>query len=175
MVGRGVVDRVAYRCEGAHFTVCSRSSGLQKEQYRCIYTYMADFQSQLTRTRHCTCSTLRRATRAVTAHYEAHFRGSGLRGTQFTILSFLAQAGSLPITRLAYLLGVERTTLTRNLTILARRGLVEWVGEKDGRVRKAALTKAGDAMLHKCMPLWLAAEASAGKVLKNFRLPQVQA
>ena len=134
---------------------------------------MTDFLSQLARTRNCTCSALRRATRALTAHYEAHFRGSGLRGTQFTILSVLAQAGPLPMTRLADLLGVERTTLTRNLTVLARRGLVEWVGAKDGRIRKAALTKAGDAMLHKCMPRWVAAEAGAGKVLKKFLLPQI--
>jgi DNA-binding MarR family transcriptional regulator len=108
----------------------------------------------------------------VSAHYEAHFRGSGLRGTQFTILSILAQAGPLPMTRLADLLGVERTTLTRNLTVLARRGLVAWTGEKDGRVRKAVLTKAGEAMLRTCVPRWLAAEASVGKVLKRFRLPQ---
>ena len=134
---------------------------------------MRDFQTQLARTRNCTCSALRRATRAVTAHYEAQFRGSGLRGTQFTILSVLAQAGPLPMTRLADLLGVERTTLTRNLTVLARRGLVAWTGEADGRVRKALLTKAGDAMLHKCLPHWVAAEASVGKVLKEFRLPQV--
>ena len=136
---------------------------------------MADFLTQLARTRNCTCSALRRATRAVTAHYESHFRGSGLRGTQFTILSVLAQAGPLPMTRLADMLGVERTTLTRNLTVLARRGLVAWTGEQDGRVRKALLTKAGDAMLHKCLPHWMAAEASVGKVLKRFRLPQTAA
>ena len=140
-----------------------------------LYVYihfMRDFQTQLARTRNCTCSALRRATRAVTAHYETHFRGSGLRGTQFTILSVLAQAGPLPMTRLANLLGVERTTLTRNLTVLARRGLVAWTGETDGRVRKALLTKAGDEMLHRCLPHWMAAEASVGKVLKKFRLPQ---
>ena len=108
----------------------------------------------------------------MTAHYEAHFRGSGLRGTQFTILSVLAQAGPLPMTRLAELLGVERTTLTRNLTVLARQGLVAWTGEADGRVRKALLTKAGEGMLRKCLPHWVAAEASAGKVLKRFQLPR---
>jgi DNA-binding MarR family transcriptional regulator len=136
---------------------------------------MADFLTQLARTRNCTCSALRRATRAVTAHYESHFRGTGLRGTQFTILSVLAQAGPLPMTRLADMLGVERTTLTRNLTVLARRGLVAWTGETDGRVRKALLTKAGDGMLHKCLPHWMAAEASVGTVLKRFRLPQTAA
>jgi DNA-binding MarR family transcriptional regulator len=133
---------------------------------------MGSFETQLARTRNCTCSSLRRATRAVTAHYEAQFRGSGLRGTQFTILSILAQAGPLPMTRLADLQGVERTTLTRNLTVLARRGLVEWVAAKDGRVRKAALTKAGNTMLHKCLPRWIAAEASVAKVLMKFHLPQ---
>jgi DNA-binding MarR family transcriptional regulator len=136
---------------------------------------MTRFEAQLARTRNCTCAALRRATRAVSAHYEAHFRGSGLRGTQFTILSVLAQAGPLPMTRLADLLGVERTTLTRNLTVLARRGLVAWTHETDGRVRKALLTQAGDTKLHKCLPHWLAAEASVGKVLKRFRLPQTAA
>jgi DNA-binding MarR family transcriptional regulator len=136
---------------------------------------MTHFETQLARTRNCTCAALRRATRAVSSHYEAHFRGSGLRGTQFTILSVLAQAGPLPMTRLADLLGVERTTLTRNLTVLARGGLVAWTHETDGRVRKALLTKAGDAMLHKCLPRWLAAEASVGKVLKRFQLPQTAA
>ena len=75
----------------------------------------------------------------------------------------------------AVFLGAARATLTRNLTVLARRGLVGWTGAEDGRVRKAMLTKAGDAMLRKCLPRWAAAEASVGKVLKRYRLPQVSA
>jgi DNA-binding MarR family transcriptional regulator len=133
---------------------------------------MTDFEKNLARTRNCTCSALRRATRAVTAHYEKHFRGSGLRGTQFSILSVLAQAGSLPITRLAELMAVERTTLTRNLGVLARRGLVGWTGAEDGRVRKVVLTGEGEAMLRKCLPRWMAAEESVGSVLQRYRLPQ---
>lgn len=136
---------------------------------------MTDYDKLLARTQHCTCSALRRATRAVTAHYEAQFRHSGLRGTQFTILSVLTQAGPLPITRLAEFLGVERTTLTRNLSVLARRGLVGWTGAEDGRVRKAMMTKAGDAMFRKCLPRWAAAEESVAKVLKRYRLPQISA
>lgn len=113
-------------------------------------------------------------TRAVTAHYEAHFRGSGLRGTQFTVLSVLAQAGPVAMTRLADLMGVERTTLTRNVTLLTRRGLVGWTGAEDGRVRQVMLTAKGEAMLRKCMPRWVAAEESVGAVLKRFPLPQVR-
>ena len=143
---------------------------LHRVVYKCIYTYMGDFQKLLARTQHCHCSALRRATRAVTAHYESYFRGSGLRGTQFTILSFLAQAGPLPMTQLAARLGLERTTLTRNLTVLSRSGWIEWTGTPDARVRKAGLTAAGNKMLRACMPCWLAAEASVGEVLQQFRI-----
>ncbi len=130
--------------------------------------------SQLVQTRSCTCSALRRASRAVTAHYERHFRGSGLRATQFTILSHLAQTGPLAMTRLADLLGLERTTLTRNLTLLSGKAWIASADALDGRVRKVAITARGEAMVHKTMPRWLAAEASVRSVLKDLRLPSVQ-
>jgi hypothetical protein len=49
----------------------------------------------------CACSLLRRVSRAVTQHYEAAFRGTGLRSTQFTLLATLIQTGPLPIGTLA--------------------------------------------------------------------------
>ena len=49
----------------------------------------------------CTCTTLRRATRAVTAAYDAALAPSGLRITQFSILRKLARLGPLPVKRLA--------------------------------------------------------------------------
>jgi DNA-binding MarR family transcriptional regulator len=132
-------------------------------------------RTQLARTQQCTCSALRRASRAVTAHYEAHFRGSELRGTQFTILSTLAQTGALSMTQLADWLGVERTTLTRNLAVLARRGFVAYTGAKDGRVRKVEITRDGVRTLHACLPRWAAAEASVGAVLRRLKLPRLSA
>ena len=122
---------------------------------------MGVFEQQLARTRNCTCSALRRATRALTAHYEAHFRGSGLRGTQFTILSVLAQAGPLPMTRLADLLGVERTTLTRNLSRLVREGFVRIDEGQDRRVRKVAITPAGEEAARRAFPFWKKAQDAA--------------
>jgi DNA-binding MarR family transcriptional regulator len=129
--------------------------------------------SQLARTRHCTCSALRRASRAVTAHYEAHFRGSELRGTQFTILSNLAQTGPLSMTQLSGQLGVDRTTLTRNLSVLARRGLVAYTGARDARVHKAEITRDGIRALQACMPHWIAAQKSVGSVLKKLKLTEL--
>ena len=127
----------------------------------------------LARTRLCTCSALRRASRAVTAHYEHHFRGSGLRATQFTILSHLAQTGPIAMTELAVLLGMERTTLTRNLSLLSSKAWITAAEAPDGRVRKVAITARGEAMVAKTMPRWLAAEASVHRLLKELRLPQL--
>jgi len=120
--------------------------------------------------RECTCSALRRASRAVTQHYEQRFRGSGLRGTQFTILAAVIQAGSIPISKLANMLGVERTTLTRNLQPLERRKLLTLSGDSDGRVRQVEITPAGEALARKLLPRWKQAQASVGEVLARFKL-----
>jgi DNA-binding MarR family transcriptional regulator len=129
---------------------------------------MNSLQELLQPTRHCTCSAYRKASRAVTQHFEAAFRGSGLRATQFTILSTIAQTGPMPISKLASFLGLERTTLTRNLTLLVKRGLVGLHGEDDGRVRKVALTPLGEAAVREGFPLWQAAQESVGDVLKKY-------
>lgn len=132
---------------------------------------MDPFAAQLFRTRSCTCSALRRASRAVTSHYEHHFRGSGLRATQFTILSHLAQTGPLAMTQLADLLGLERTTLTRNLSLLAGKSLIAFGEAPDARVHKIAITKRGETIIRKTMPRWLAAQATVGSVLRDLNLP----
>ncbi len=58
----------------------------------------------------------------MTQHYERAFRGTGLRATQFTLLATLIQTGPIPLGRLAEMTGLERTTLTRNLRPLEKRG-----------------------------------------------------
>jgi DNA-binding MarR family transcriptional regulator len=75
--------------------------------------------------RQCVCSAARRRSRELTRAFERAMRGAGVRGTQFTLLATLIQTGPLPATRLADFLGLERTTLTRNLGPLVREGLVQ--------------------------------------------------
>ena len=63
----------------------------------------------------CACANLRRATRLVTQSYDAALRPVGLRVTQFTILAVLAKRGQMRQSKLADILGMDGTTLTRNL------------------------------------------------------------
>ena len=110
----------------------------------------------------CTCFAVRKAARAVTQHYDRSLRRSGLRATQFNILVVLAKAGPLPMIGLAEFLGMDRTSLTRNLQPPVRR---KWIriapGDEDRRVRMVSITDAGVAALTKALPAWRAAQASA--------------
>ena len=120
--------------------------------------------------RSCACSALRRATRAVTRHYENHFRGSGLRATQFTVLAMLAQTGPLPISDLSNQMGIERTTLSRNLRLLEKNGWITAADDNDQRFRKMALTAAGKRAASVALSRWRRAQASVGPVLRLFGL-----
>jgi DNA-binding MarR family transcriptional regulator len=120
--------------------------------------------------RTCACSALRRANRAVTQHYERHFRGSGLRATQFTILATLAQTGPLSISELSYQLGLDRTTLSRNLRLIEDKGWISALGEDDQRVRKMGLTLNGIERASAALAFWKRADASVEPVLRRFGL-----
>ncbi len=102
----------------------------------------------------CTCASVRRAARAVTRAYDAALAPSGLKATQFTILAALSKLGDAPMTRLAEVLGMDRTTLTRNLRPLIGAGLIVIAPEADERVRRVRLTPAGYAAFERALPLW---------------------
>jgi DNA-binding MarR family transcriptional regulator len=89
----------------------------------------------------------------VTRAYDRALRPSGLRSTQFTILVAASVAGGIPLHRLAKILGLERTTLTRNLAAIERKGLIE-VADVDGRTRKVIVLPAGETLLTQALLLW---------------------
>jgi DNA-binding MarR family transcriptional regulator len=112
-------------------------------------------------TRQCVCTAARRRSRDLTRAFEKAMRGSGVRGTQFTLLATLAQTGPIPTTRLADFQGLERTTLTRNLALLVRDGFVRIDEGEDRRVRKVAITPAGEEAARRAYPFWRKAQDAA--------------
>src|SRR5208283_5804320 len=87
----------------------------------------------------CMCGNLRRAARVVTQYYAKLLKPSGLEPTQFTLLVACATAGPVPISALAGAIATDRTTLTRNLRLLARQGLAQVTEGADRRVRRVEL------------------------------------
>jgi DNA-binding MarR family transcriptional regulator len=108
----------------------------------------------------CTNANLRMASRAVTRFYSSVLRPSGLKGSQFSLLSWLSNKGPLSMNELAGFLVTDRTTLTRNLKPLERKGLVEIVPGEDRRVRMVSFTDAGRIAFERAKPLWAEAQAA---------------
>lgn len=106
----------------------------------------------------CLCLASRRAARTITRSFERHLRPSGLRATQFSMLVMLSLRGRSTISDLAEALGVERTTLTRNLALVEARGLVRINPGEDARSREVEITAKGKAAISKALPAWQAAQ-----------------
>ena len=109
----------------------------------------------------CTCAGLRKATRILTQIYDAALKPSGLKGTQFTLLATLDKTGEIPLSRLADALGMERTTLTRNLKPMMSKGYIKTNQDYDQRVRLVQMTTQGAQVFQEAMPLWQNVQAQA--------------
>ena len=113
----------------------------------------------------CFCLASRQAARKITRLYDSHMQESGVRATQFTILSQLMLRGEMPIGKLAGILGMERTTLTRNLTLLEQRKWISIKAGDDPRSRMIGITAQGRGIVRRGFPYWSKAQAQVGKML----------
>lgn len=102
----------------------------------------------------CTCGELRKAARAITILYDDAIKSSGLLTTQFGLLQVIYNIDSIRISDLADKLRMDRTTLTRNLSVLEREGLIKISQGKDLRTRIVAATQKGRSSVAKATPLW---------------------
>lgn len=118
----------------------------------------------------CACEALRRTSRSVTSHYQQALAGAGVRPAQLPILVATRLMGPVPVTALAAQLGLDRTTLTRNLAHLEEQDLVTTQEGDDGRVRLVVLTAAGQDLLGPAYEAWQAAQAGVAEAFGAERL-----
>jgi DNA-binding MarR family transcriptional regulator len=102
----------------------------------------------------CACHRVRTAARAVTRAYDEALRPVGLRATQLSVLVAAAADEPVSISALAKLMGMDRSTLTRNLRPLEAEGLIRLGDEGWRRSRTLEITKQGRARLREAVPLW---------------------
>lgn len=72
----------------------------------------------------CVCTQLRRTARLISLVYDEALAPAGVTVTQYALLARIGRTAGLSRTALAAQLGMERTTLTRNLGPLERAGFV---------------------------------------------------
>src|ERR1700741_1032758 len=88
----------------------------------------------------CTNLKLRQLMRRVAQHYDAEVGKTGLRGTQYSLLSHVVKLGPVRPVALARAMKVEASTLTRNLRPLVAAGLLAMEPGPDARSRFVVAT-----------------------------------
>jgi DNA-binding MarR family transcriptional regulator len=117
----------------------------------------------------CACFNLRRAARLVTQRFDRVFRENGITANQFSILMAVYNQKHILLTRLARILGMERTTLSRNVSLLTRMGMIVTEAGTDRRERKIAITENGITLLEKTLPLWQKVQNEVVEVIGRER------
>ncbi|SHN00907.1 MarR family winged helix-turn-helix transcriptional regulator [Phytopseudomonas punonensis] len=102
----------------------------------------------------CLCTRLRRASRGVSKLYDDALSGVGLNVAQYSLLRHLQRLNQPSITDLAQAMGLERSTLGRNLRVLEGRNLVMLQDGADQRNRLVAMTEAGEQLVSDALDAW---------------------
>ena len=93
----------------------------------------------------CTNFKLRQLLRCVARHYDSEMARVGIKTTQFSMLSHLINLGPVTPSNLARQMGIEASTLTRNLRLLIARDWAVQGPGADARCRRIEITVAGRA------------------------------
>jgi DNA-binding MarR family transcriptional regulator len=108
----------------------------------------------------CIAFGVRRVSRMVNNHYDRYLAPVGIRSTQFTIMNALKALEDVTINELAEQLQTDRTTLTRNLNLLQKKGWVLKTTGEDRRSRHITLSAAGLRKVDRATQAWAAAQES---------------
>ncbi len=107
----------------------------------------------------CTCFNLRKAARRITSFYDTALKPSGLKVTQMTLLTAIRVLEPVTINQLAKAIVMDRTTLSRNVSLLSKKTMIHIEPGDDLRTRKISLTEQGHRALVSAFPLWQKAQS----------------
>lgn len=103
----------------------------------------------------CSNAAVKRASRRLGRLYDDVLEPSGLRTTQFTLLTQIAYRTAPTLKALATMMVMDQSALGHTLRPLLRDGLVELVpDEKDRRAKRVRLTETGTARQAEALALW---------------------
>ena len=105
----------------------------------------------------CVAFNLRRSSQAANRVYLSEMKNAPVRGPLFSLMMILERRGPSTITALAHEIGLDRTTLTRNLQPLERKGLIN-IEQLNANRKEVSLLPKGSAALAKSAECWRKAQ-----------------
>lgn len=122
----------------------------------------------------CTCFRARKLARLLSLQYDRRLSQAGLNVNQFSILRHVGQQPRT-VSELARALGMDRTTLSRDLKPLLGAGWLEGIAGSDSRQRPVRRTAAGHRVVRQAAPLWQAAQDDMDRLLGGKHVARLHA
>jgi len=123
----------------------------------------------------CTNLKLRQLMRRVAQRYDAEVGQVGLKGTQYSLLSYVLKLGPIRPVDLAEAMSVDASTLSRNLRPLVAAGWVTQEAGADARSRLVQVTDAGRAKRAEAQRRWRVAQEGLNAALGPQRVAALHA
>ena len=118
----------------------------------------------------CTNLKLRQLMRRVAQVYDAEVGKTGLRGTQYSLLSYVCKLGPIRPVDLAREMRVQPSTLTRNMRPLIDSGLIDMTPGPDARSRLVVATDVGREKRQEAQRRWRVAQEAVNERLGSRRV-----
>ena len=99
----------------------------------------------------CYCTNLRRSANTVSDFYDNALKDTGLTIAQYYLLINLSRLQSANITHWANRVGLDRSTMVRNIKLLESHDLIE---KTEGHGKTFTLSAAGKKSLEAAVPVW---------------------
>lgn len=112
----------------------------------------------------CYCTNLRRSASVLSDIYDDSLKPAGVTVAQYYLLINLSRLGSANITHWAQQVGLDRSTMVRNIKLLRTRNYVETT---EGQGKVFTLTPEGSHVLELAVPLWDHAQEKIRNTLGN--------
>ena len=110
----------------------------------------------------CYCTNLRRSANAISDFYDEELKQAGLTISQYYLLINLQRLECANITHWAQAVGLDRSTMVRNIRLLETRDFIEMT---EGHGKTFMLSEAGKTALQEAIPIWNAVQKKVKAIL----------
>ena len=117
----------------------------------------------------CVSYNLRKAARIVSKVYAQAMREAPVQGPQYSLMMLISRRERCTISELAEYMGTDRTTMTRNLEQLEKRGFIQIGQGRDQRSKAIVLKPKGKAAIERSVPYWREAQSQVLEALGEQR------
>ena len=122
----------------------------------------------------CIADKLRLINRVITSIYDDAFRSLGITMNQMNIMMVVAKFEPSNPSQVGKWLHMEKSTLSRNVNLMAKNGWLQTTPLGHGRSLEIRLTRQGRALLRKGTPYWEKAQDRVGSLLKPQGVEEVK-